>query len=207
MSKGLIIGLTGPSGVGKGIAKKCIREAFPELVELTVVTTRKKRVTDGLDRETEVPVGLFLEGMSNGEIIFSHQPFGNEGDWYGFRRSQTLSYLSQGKHILTEIHVDNLQGFKKEYGESLFLIGLVSNTDYLKFNLDDRDSETPHERNIRLQAAISETERIRQLAKEGFFYALVEMDFNSRNNLEAISISLTDEIIEHKRRQARKETN
>ena len=51
INKGEMIGIIGPSGVGKGFVKKAILTAFPgRLIEPIVVTTRPKRSDDGPDR-------------------------------------------------------------------------------------------------------------------------------------------------------------
>ena len=172
---GVIFGLTGPSGVGKGFIKDCLKKSYPQLVELSVITTRRRRVSDGADRVTDVPVGLFLEGTRGSDIVFAHQPFGTESDWYGFCRQQIESYLSQGKQILTEIHVDNVKLFKETYGDKVTLIAMKADENLLRENLMVRNSETDSEVNCRLQAAIHEIEAIQKLETLGMFDAVVEL--------------------------------
>jgi guanylate kinase len=56
-----IIALVGPSGVGKNFVKEAIKKKYPELKELTVYTTRKRRESDGIDRKTDIDVNDFLQ--------------------------------------------------------------------------------------------------------------------------------------------------
>lgn len=56
-----ILGLVGPSGVGKGYAKEAIKSALPGVfVEPVVVTTRTQRPGDGADRRAGVSISEFL---------------------------------------------------------------------------------------------------------------------------------------------------
>lgn len=181
---GKIFGLTGPSGVGKGFIKTHIRTLCPSLQELTVVTTRERRTEDGVDRDSGKPVALFLQGKTDGSIIFAHQPFGSEGDWYGFYSKQIQELLSHGAQILTEVHVDNIEPFKHLFPKETFLLGLIADKDYLSVNLQGRGTETPEQQLHRVQCAITEVERISQLASLG----LIDQTLNvSRANRDILS--------------------
>lgn len=185
-TEGLIIGLCGPSGVGKGYLKDHIRGIVPDISELTVATTRARRTGDGMDRHTDIPVGLFLERRNAGEVIFAHQPFGPEGDWYGFYDAQIRDMLSQGRRILTEIHVDNVQPFKERYGQRIFILGLTAEREYLEANLGERATESREQQEARLNAALHETEQIQALHESGFIDALVEVNSQTRRELVAM---------------------
>jgi len=125
-NSGYIIALSGPSGIGKGFVKDAIRRRYPGMPELTVVTTRARRPSDGIDRETDVPADVFLKQRNEGEIILAHQPFGEQHDWYGFRKSQIDNGLMRGECILTEIHPDNIGPFHEIYPSSLFVFGFIA---------------------------------------------------------------------------------
>ncbi len=45
-----LVALCGPSGVGKGIMKRHIKEEFPDFIEPRVISTRPPRADDGQDR-------------------------------------------------------------------------------------------------------------------------------------------------------------
>lgn len=194
-TEGLIIGLCGPSGIGKGYLKDHIRAIVPDVSELTVATTRTRRASDGVDRDTDIPVGLFLQRRNAGEIIFAHQPFGVEGDWYGFYDEQVRELLSQGRRILTEIHVDNVQPFKEKHGQRVIIVGLVAERDYLEENLRSRATESLQEQQRRLDAALREAAQIQTLYKEGFVDVLMEVNHQTRGELLATAQSHIESAI------------
>ncbi len=187
-TQGKLIGLTGPSGVGKGFLKDRLKAVYPHLVELTVPTTRPRRPTDGADRETDIPVAVFLERSKSGEIIFAHQPFGGEDHWYGFYRDQIATLLASGQQVLTEVHVDNVRGFKKELGDQVTLIGLVAEAHYLAHNLTGRGSETEADKGRRLEMAIAEVATVHMLHQEGLIHTLIEVDHGVREQLTEIAL-------------------
>src|SRR5581483_8355367 len=118
-----IVGLVGPSAVGKGYCKDAIKSAFPESFdEPVVVTTRPKRPNDGKDRQAGVPLDEFLSMRETGVVLFAHQPFGEGTDWYGFSRT---SLEENDKLLLTEVHIDNVTPFKSRFGDKVKLVALV----------------------------------------------------------------------------------
>jgi len=193
---GKIIALIGPSGVGKNFAKQAIKDKFPQLVELTVYTTRNKRSSDGLDRKADIPVSDFLRMEQKGEIIAAHQPFGQEGDWYGFFRKQIDEMLDNNNLILTEIHPDNILLFKKLYGDKVFTVALTAEKDYLDHNLRSRGSEKDTDREVRLNRAIDEIKTIQEMWKEKLIDRVIEVGWNNRDNLSEIAVNEVSREIE-----------
>ncbi len=181
--KGLIIALVGPSGVGKGYAKNIIRKNFPDIKELFVYTTRKKRECDLKDRKF-LSLATFLLKKSRNEIIGAHKPFGDNSDWYGFSKKQINGYLNKKEIIITELHLDNIILFKKLFKNRLYLISLVASLDYLKYNLKLRNSEN---RNIiakRLDCARKEISLLYSYYNESLINRIFELNFDNRDDLE-----------------------
>lgn len=186
---GKIIALVGPSGVGKNFAKQAIKDKFPQLLELTVYTTRAKRSSDGLDRKADIPVSDFLKMEQEGEIIAAHQPFGPEGDWYGFSRKQIDEMLDNNNLILTEIHPDNILLFKKLYSDKIFTVALTAEKDYLEHNLRLRGSGKDIDREVRLNKAFDETTTIQKMWKEKLIDRVIEVGWDNRENLSEIVVN------------------
>lgn len=186
---GKIIALVGPSGVGKNFAKQAIKNQFPELSELTVFTTRARRSSDGLDRKTDISVDDFLKMQKEEKIIAPHQPFGSDGDWYGFSKEQIDELLEKERQILTEIHPDNVSLFKKLYGSRVFTIALTAETEYLEYNLKLRDSEKNIDRKIRLNKAMDEIKKIKELKRGGLIDKIVEVNWDNRDELAELIAS------------------
>lgn len=190
----IIVGLSGPSAVGKGYCKDKIKKRFPDIfIEPVVVTTRPRRDNDGFDRRAGISVNEFFDMEKHNLIIFPHQPFGT--DWYGFLAS---SFESENKPILTEIHPENIRPFKSRYGNRLVLIGLVADPSYLETNIKSRGTESSKIAQERISASIEESIFIQTLTKDGLIDFLVEVNQGNRVDLGKIMIDLTSEIITRK---------
>lgn len=193
MTECKIVGLVGPSAVGKGFSKDAIKTNFPDVFdEPVVVTTRPKRLTDGVDRRAGIPVDEFLSMRDSGVVIFAHQPFGEGTDWYGFNR-ESLDFNT--KSLLTEVHTDNVIPFKERFGDKIQLIALVADNDYLEKNIRARVTEEECEIQLRLKMAISEVEKIRELQSRDFIDYVIEVGGKNRARLGQIVTNLTSEIL------------
>lgn len=192
-----IIGLVGPSGVGKNYIKQAIKKKYPKLIELTVFTTRQKRDSDGNDRVAGISVDAFLNGVANEFIVAAHQPFGAMGDWYGFSKKQIDDCFLSENDILTEIHIDNVSFFKESYKERIFLIGLVADSDYLDHNIKLRGSETESDKSKRLEAAKNENKKIIEFKEKLLVDNLVKVDWENREHIAEMVIAKVDEFFEY----------
>jgi len=190
--KGKILGLTGPSGSGKGYAKNEILRAFPETFsEPVVVTTRQKREDDGKDRKTGLLISDFNILVEQGEIIFAHQPFGPENAWYGFERE---SLEESKKHLLTEIHIQNIKPFKDKFNERLLILGLIADQQYLIKNLEERGAQKEDLEN-RIIAGIQEILEITNFFNSGEVDHLINLDEKTRDNLSNLAIIATRSLL------------
>ncbi len=189
MFERFIIGLVGPSGVGKGYAKEALKRNLPKIREPVVVTTRPQRKTDGPDRKAGVAIETFQKQTQAGEIKFAHQPFGPDGDWYGFDQ-QSLTH-KDGELILTEVHPENVEPFREEFPEGLLLIALVASQDYLESNLRSRGSEDEESLKLRLVTARRETDQIVYLQSKGQVDLVVEVNQNNRGGLDDLITIVT----------------
>lgn len=188
-----IIGLVGPSAVGKGYCKDAIKNAFPDSFdEPVVITTRPKRANDGKDRQAGMPIDEFLSMKKAGVVLFAHQPFGKGTDWYGFSRE---NLEQNSKTLLTEVHIENVKPFKNRFHNKVKLIALVAEKDYLETNIRERATETEDSIQIRLNAAISEVEEIKKLQKQGLVDFVIEVNSDNRKNLAEIITNLTSDIL------------
>lgn len=175
-----LLGIVGPSGVGKGFAKNQIRECFPGVFsEPIVATTRDKRPFPEPDRLAGIHPDEYQRMVENQEIVFSHQPFGPGTHHYGF-----LASSMQGTgNLITEVHIDNVAPFRDRYDGDLTLIGLVADEEYLKFNLDNRNSEKPEDKVLRLHAAQREIEQILHCHRTGQINSIVEATMINRDRV------------------------
>lgn len=162
-----IIGLSGPSAIGKGAYKARVLELMQKhavsYCEPVVATTRPVRPTDGNDRMAGLSQTQFHRMAQNRELIFTHQPFGPNGHWYGFLAQSFVSDLP----LVTEVHVDNLAPFKNRFADRVLLIGFVAQLDCLEANIRDRGTESEPDIQLRLEHAVQELAYIFQGLKSG----------------------------------------
>ncbi len=174
-----ILGLVGPSGVGKGFVKAQINERFRNTFrEPIVVTTRPKRLYPEPDRMAGISQEEFQTMYKLGQVLFAHQPFGANTDSYGFLAT---NLRDRSTKLVTEVHIDNIVPFKDEFGNKLFLIGLVADEEYLSLNLDKRNSETPEDKARRLSASQREVSIIKAFFENGRIDHLVEITMRNRS--------------------------
>jgi len=152
----VIIALSGPSGIGKGVVKQSLLAIYPFITELIWYTTRPPR--PGLQEINRAHISRSeFEGKKNrGEIILVQELFGN---YYGLKKADLLA---DGEKLrLTEIHPDNLQT-ALQVNPSIITIGLITaDMSLLKRRLETiRRTETQSEIQLRLTAARSEIQTI-----------------------------------------------
>lgn len=113
MEKGLLIVLSGPSGVGKGtVRQELFKDTSLNLAYSISMTTRQPRYNeqDGVDYFF-VSQDEFEKKIKNDELLEYAQFVGN---YYGTPRSYVEQLLSEGKNVVLEIEVQGaLQVMKK----------------------------------------------------------------------------------------------
>ena len=123
--KGLLIILSGPSGVGKGsIRKQIIDRPELNLMYSISMTTRKPRKNeqDGVDYYF-VSEKEFLKNIDEGNLLEYCQFVGN---YYGTPLSKIEEFRSQGKNVLLEIEINGAeQVMSKMKGDDVISIFLL----------------------------------------------------------------------------------
>ena len=105
MEKGLLIILSGPSGVGKGTVRQYLMEdSSLNLVYSVSCTTREPR-----DREVDgrdyffISKEQFLKGIDEG-LFYEHAQFC--GNYYGTPKSYVEKLRNEGKNVIVEIETN-----------------------------------------------------------------------------------------------------
>lgn len=114
MKRGLLIILSGPSGVGKGtVREQLFKEESLNLAYSISMTTRYKRPgeKEGIDYFF-VDVDTFKKKIEQGELLEYAQFVGN---YYGTPKAYVDQLLDEGKNVVLEIEV---QGALSGYEES-----------------------------------------------------------------------------------------
>ena len=105
MKKGLLIIISGPSGVGKGTVRKYIMDNFNLDLSYSIsMTTRKQRdkEVDGVDYYFVTPEE-FQRNIDEDNFLEWEEFVGNR---YGTPKDKVEELRNQGKHIVLEIEVN-----------------------------------------------------------------------------------------------------
>ncbi|MTH52686.1 guanylate kinase [Bacillus mangrovi] len=153
--RGLLIVLSGPSGVGKGTVRKEIFSQEDTKFHYSIsVTTRKPRTgeVDGIDyffkSRTE------FESMIEQERLLEWAEF--VGNYYGTPVDYVEKTLSEGKDVFLEIEVQGALQVRKAFPEGLFIFLMPPSLDELKNRIVTRGTESAEVIENRLQAAKEE---------------------------------------------------
>jgi guanylate kinase len=125
MKQGLLIILSGPSGVGKGAVRRILMEDKSlDLAYSISMTTRKPRALEqeGVDYFF-VDEDTFNKKVADGELL-EHASF--VGNQYGTPKAYVDQLRSEGKNVLLEIEVQGAKQVLDKYkGENILSIFLI----------------------------------------------------------------------------------
>lgn len=154
MSKGLLIVLSGPSGVGKGTVCQALRQRMPELIYSVSATTRAPRQgeTDGVNyffksREQ------FRSMIERSELLEWAEYVGN---CYGTPRQFVEDTLNQGKDVILEIDVQGALKVKEKFSQGVFIFLIPPSLEELRHRIVRRGTESQEIIADRMSAALSE---------------------------------------------------
>lgn len=125
MDKGLLIIISGPSGVGKGtIRQEVMKDTALNLFYSVSMTTRPKRAGEVEGREYYfVSEAEFQKNIDNGNLL-EHASF--VGHHYGTPKNKVEAMRDAGKNVILEIEVNGAAQVMKKYPKedvvSIFLM-------------------------------------------------------------------------------------
>ncbi|AST92108.1 MULTISPECIES: guanylate kinase [Sutcliffiella] len=157
IERGLLIVLSGPSGVGKGTVRKAIFSKDDVDFEYSIsMTTRKPREgeVDGVD--------YFFKSKEEFKSLIEKDKFIEwaeyVGNYYGTPVDYVEQCLSQGKDVFLEIEVQGALQVKNKFPEGVFIFLAPPSLSELKKRITTRGTETADLINNRMTVAKEEIE-------------------------------------------------
>ena len=193
--KGLLIVLSGPSGVGKGTVRKEIFDDPTTSYKYSIsMTTRQMR-------EGEVNgVDYFFQTKEEFEALIQEDQFIEYaeyvGNYYGTPVQYVKDTMAEGHDVFLEIEVEGAKQVRKKFPDALFIFLAPPSLDHLKERLIGRGTETDEKIQSRVNEARKEVEMMNlydyvvvndevHLAKERI-QSIVEAEHLKRERVEAI---------------------
>ena len=161
MNRGLLIVISGPSGVGKGtVINEFKNRPELKLVFSVSMTTREKRPgeEEGVNYYY-VTKEEFERAQEAGELLESAEFVGN---WYGTPLKEVERLRDEGKNVLLEIEVDGCQQVKKKVPDALTIFIVPPSVKELESRIRGRKSEAEEIVQQRLAKATKELEKTNQ---------------------------------------------
>jgi guanylate kinase len=153
--RGLLIVISGPSGVGKGTVRRALFEMTGhDLVYSVSMTTRAPRPgeIDGVDYYF-VSNETFLERIKNNQFLEWAEFVGN---YYGTPLDKVEEQLDHGKEVVLEIEVEGALQVRRQMKDAVFIFIVPPGKKALYERLRERGTDTPEMIEKRMRKAESE---------------------------------------------------
>ncbi|MCP3771777.1 guanylate kinase [Paenibacillus sp. MZ04-78.2] len=164
--KGILIVLSGPSGVGKGTVCKALRSCAPDIVYSVSATTRAPRQgeTDGVNYFFKTRE-QFQQMIAQDQMLEWAEYVGN---YYGTPRKFVEDTLNTGRDIILEIEVQGALKVKQKFPEGVFIFLLPPSLPELESRIVGRGTESEDTIRSRMSVAVDEIAMMEQ-----YDYAIV----------------------------------
>lgn len=157
MHPGKLVLLIGPSGVGKSVILRALRERHPEFIFPRSATTRDRRDGEGDELYHFVSDTDFSRWIAEGKFLEWAQV--HKGARYGTLKDEILPPIEEGKTVIREVDV---QGFESLRSHAEFADGDPSHKLFTVFILPESTDQLIDR--IKGRAPISEDELLRRVA-------------------------------------------
>jgi len=162
--RGLLLVISGPSGVGKGTVCNALIDECEDMMVSVSATTRKPREGEVHGENYYFYTEEKFKEMIEQDELMEWAAFC--GNYYGTPRQPVLDALKEGKNVILEIEVQGALKVKSKYPEGVFIFVLPPSLEELRNRLEGRGTETKEVVEERLRTAINE---IQQSIKYNYF--------------------------------------
>lgn len=140
MKKGVLLVISGPSGVGKGTIASRLMKKYPDLKFSLSMTTREPRESE------EEGVNYYFTDVENFEQMIEENKFIEyakvHGNYYGTPKEMVEKSLKNGETILLDVDIQGALQVKRKYPKGIYIFILPPSMDELKNRIIKRGSET-----------------------------------------------------------------
>ena len=175
--KGILIILSGFSGVGKGTVVRRLLSDYDNYALSISATTRKPREGE------EDGVSYFFKSKEEFEQMIKEDSFIEHAryveNYYGTPKAYVQEQLDAGKDVILEIEIQGALKVKEKYPDALMLFLVPPDAQTLKERLVGRGTETADVIHDRLERAAQEAQEMGILA-----------DFGSNMNLDDVTVQM-----------------
>jgi guanylate kinase len=169
MSRGRLIVVAGPSGVGKGSVISAVLSKRPQTWPSVSTTTRPPRPGEiGGQDYFFVTESVFVADVTGNGFLEWAEYAGNR---YGTARAPVLAHLAAGQNVILEIELAGARQVRATFPEAVLVLMKPPSMSVLRDRLAGRATETPEAMERRMTAA-----EIELAAADEFDYVLVNED-------------------------------
>ncbi len=167
--KGMLLVISGPSGVGKGTLVRLLRQKVPDLMLSVSVTTRKPRENEQDGRDYFFITQEEFDRMVQEGRLLEHASV--HGKSYGTPRDYVRQMIDQGKTVILEIDPQGARQVIEKQQDCVSVFILPPSWKQLRDRLTGRQTEAPEQVETRLKNA---REEVKTLCM--YRYAVTNMD-------------------------------
>ena len=158
--KGILIVLSGFSGVGKGTLVKRLLQDYDNYALSISMTTRNPRPGEAHGREYFFVTKEEFEAKIKEDGLLEYANY--VGNYYGTPRAYVEQQLSVGKDVILEIEIQGALQVKKRFPNALLLFVSAPSAKQLKERLTGRGTETAEVIEKRISRAAEESQGIEE---------------------------------------------
>lgn len=165
----LLIVISGPSAAGKDTVVQRMKERGLQFHFVVTATTRPRRPNEVHGQDYWfVSQEEFSRMIHNGELIEHALVY---DDYKGVPKDQVRQALASGRDVVMRLDVQGAETVRKLVPDALLIFITTESEDEIIQRLEERQTETPQERAVRIATARQELKRV-----QAFDYVIVNHD-------------------------------
>jgi len=157
MKRGLLIVISGPSGVGKDTLIRRLLELDQNIRYSISGTTRKPRADESDQNYTFLTREQF-EGLVHKGAFLEHASY--NGHLYGTFRDRVENIRDSGRDVLLKIDVQGAEQVRRLVPDGIFIFVVAPSEQELERRQEHRGSESPEDLESRRRIAVREMEYV-----------------------------------------------